>query len=295
VLVPILVAIVLVQLVLGFVADYKSQALLGAALVVLTRLLVDGKLPKLWILAAAALIGVVFPVLQANRAMRFDYHLNHAQAAQEIGKTLDRALASKEKATEGPKRMDTFFERMSLKGSVEVIVGKTGKEVAFQQGATLLPLVAVFVPRLLWPDKPSVETGRLVTSEFALSRSANLYTSPSHLGELYWNFGWPGAVFGLFIIGLLLGAVGVRSELSAAVTLTRVMVVMVTLQQLIMSFESSVAAPYAVWIRSLVGIGVLHLLFAKNLIPSISGGGGVPQAQGETDTGTHPPFSNLMR
>jgi hypothetical protein len=294
-LVPVLTGIVLVQLVMGFVADYKSQALLGAALVVLTRLLVDGKLPKVWVAGTVVMIAVVFPILQANRAMRFDYHLNHAQAAEEIGKTLERALATQEKATEGPNRQATFFERMSLKGSVELIVTKTGKEVAYQGGYTLMPLVAVFIPKIIWPNKPSVETGRLVTSEFNLSRSANLYTSPSHLGELYWNFGWPGAVIGLFLIGVLLGQVGVRSDLSSAVTLTRVMIVMVTLQQLIMSFESTFAAPYAVWIRSLVGIGLLHLMFAHR--PMAAPAPGENSAAG-SPVSAQPlplPFENLMR
>jgi hypothetical protein len=296
ILVPVLTAIVLVQLVLGFIADYKSQALLGAALIVLTRLLVDGKLPKMWVAGAVLMVAIVFPVLQANRALRNNYHVNHAQAVQELGRTLDRALETKEKANEGPTKQATFFERMSLKGSVEVIVTKTGRTVAYQDGHTLLPLVAVFVPKVIWPDKPSVETGRLVTSEFNLSRSANLYTSPSHLGEIYWNFGWTGAVIGLFLIGLLLGLVGVRSDLSSKVTLTRVMIVMATLQQLIMSFESSVAAPYAVWIRSVVGIGLLHLMFARSQGPKA-----LPEdASTAVDPGRMQPvaplpFENLMR
>jgi hypothetical protein len=295
ILVPVLTGIVLIQLVLGFVADYKSQALLGAALVVLTRLLVDGKLPKVWVAGTVVMIAVVFPILQANRAMRFDYHLNHAQAAQEIGKTLERALATKDKATEGQSKQATFFDRMSLKGSVELIVTKTGTEVAYQGGYTLMPLVAVFIPKIIWPNKPSVETGRLVTSEFNLSRSANLYTSPSHLGELYWNFGWAGAVLGLFAIGLVLGLVGVRSELASAVTLTRVMIVMVTLQQLIMSFESTFAAPYAVWIRSLVGIGLLHLMFARRPMPGTAPGG-IPAKNPPAGVQLVPgPFENLMR
>jgi hypothetical protein len=291
-LVPVLTGIVLVQLVLGFVADYKSQALVGAALLVLTRLLVDGRLPKAWIAGAVVMVAVVYPVLTANRAVRFEYHLNHAQAAQEVGKTLERALATKEKTEDGPNRQATFFERMSLKGSVETIVTRTGHDVAYQGGYTLMPLVAVFVPRVIWRDKPSVETGRLVTSEFNLSRSANLYTSPSHLGELYWNFGWPGAVIGLFLVGALLGLVGARSELSSAVTLTRVLIVMVTLQQLIMSFESTFAAPYAVWIRSVVGIGLLHLMFARPREAPGPVARAVDPGRGQT---VPLPFENLMR
>lgn len=258
-----LAAIVLVQLALGFIGDYKSEALKGAVLIVLTRLLVEGRVPKVWVIASAVFIAIVFPVLQANRAVRYEYNLNHAQAAQEIGKTISRALEMRQVTTSGPDRAQTFFERMSLKGSVDLIVTHTGHDVAFRNGYTLLPLLAVFIPRIAWPDKPSIEVGRLVTKDFSIGESSNLYTSPSHLGELYWNFGWPGVILGMAAIGLLLGIVGAASDLSAAVTLTRVLVVMVTLQQLMISFESTFAAPYAVWIRSMVALGIAHAIMVR--------------------------------
>jgi hypothetical protein len=73
------------------------------------------------------------------------------------------------------------------------------------------------------------------------------------------------------------------------------MIVMVTLQQLIMSFESTFAAPYAVWIRSLVGIGLLHLMFAHR--PMAAPAPGENSAAG-SPVSAQPlplPFENLMR
>lgn len=259
-----LIVIVLTQLLLGFVADGKSEALMGAVLIVLTRVLVTGRLPIPWLVAGMALIAIVFPVLQANREVRNQYSLNHSQAAQQIGKTLHRALEMKSVTQSGPERAQSFAERLTLKGSVELIVARTGHDVAYRDGYTLLPLVSAFVPRIVWPDKPDIETGRLVTRDFNTGDAENLYTSPSHLGELYWNFGWPGVLLGMSMIGLILGIVGAGSELSTAATLTRVLIVMLTLQQLIMNFESSLAAPYTVWIRSLVALGLVHLLLSRS-------------------------------
>jgi hypothetical protein len=42
----------------------------------------------------------------------------------------------------------------------------------------------------------------------------------------------------------------------------------VTIKQLIWGFEGEVAAIYVVWLRSLAGIGVLHLLFARVRVPA---------------------------
>jgi hypothetical protein len=41
-----------------------------------------------------------------------------------------------------------------------------------------------------------------------------------------------------------------------------------TIKQLIWGFEGEIAAIYVVWLRSLAGIGVLHLLFARVRVPA---------------------------
>jgi hypothetical protein len=144
-----------------------------------------------------------------------------------------------------------------------MIVSRTGQSVPFQNGYTLSPLLTVFVPRILWPNKPDVPTGRLVNKAFHVSDQAETNISPSHLGELYWNFGWPGVVIGMTCIGLLLGFLGARYDLSQAVTLTRVLILIATVKVLIMGFESVIAVQYSVWLRSMLAIGILHVLFAK--------------------------------
>ena len=96
------------------------------------------------------------------------------------------------------------------------------------------------------------------------------YISPSHLGELYWNYGWTGAVLGMLIIGMLLGFLGARFSLSDRVTLARIMVVIATIRLIILGFESSVAAQYVLWIRSMLAIGVLHFLFARQQVGAAS-------------------------
>jgi hypothetical protein len=103
----------------------------------------------------------------------------------------------------------------------------------------------------------------MMNKDFHVSEGANTYISPSHLGELYWNFGWPGVTVGMSMIGALFGFLGARFDLSRAVTITRVLVIVVTVREVILSSEGEIATHYVVWLRSLLGIGLLHWAFAR--------------------------------
>jgi hypothetical protein len=292
---PLIVGVVLVQLAIGFVIDVKGEALIGAVLVVLTRLLVSGRIPKTWILVFVAFIAVAFPALQANRILRNRMRLDHVAVAQNLVGAVKEAFAHGEEVSSGDSRAQTVFERTTLKGMVEMIVTRTGKDVKYQRGYTLTPIYAAFIPKILWPDKPDIPTGQLVNSEFQVLNAAYAFTyiSPSHLGELYWNFGWPGALGGMLIIGLLLGLVGAQVDMTQSISLTRLMIAVVTIRLLILGFESTVATQYVVWIRSLAAIGFLHLVLARSVAgPQGVGAGATPEAVREPALIR---FPNLLR
>jgi hypothetical protein len=59
-----------------------------------------------------------------------------------------------------------------------------------------------FVPRLLWPGKPRFETGQWVTSHFGPGPEIESSTGATWIGEFYYNFGWPGVVLGMFVLGI---------------------------------------------------------------------------------------------
>jgi hypothetical protein len=205
-----------------------------------------------------------------------------------------KAIATTGKANSGADRAQTFLERMTLKGSVEMIVAHTGADVPYQGGHTLVPLLGVFIPRLIWPEKPDVPTGRVVNRVFGVSEQEETYISPSHLGELYWNFGWPGVVLGMSIIGLLFGYVGRRCDLSHGANLTRILILVATIQLLVLGFESAIVPQYSVWLRSLLAIGLLHWGFARSTNTSPEASSLSPRTL-PIPRPTAPPFQNLMR
>jgi len=263
-LLPILVFVVVFQLFYGFVVDIKGEAMIGVVLVLLTKVFVHARVPKAWLTVGVVFVVVAFPVFQAHRVISGARHIDHAETAQNLGRSISLALeASTKESTARRRQSQNFFERASLKASVQVIVTKTGDGVEFQQGNTLTPLLATFIPKILWRDKPDLAVGQLMNSEFHISEFRDTYISPSHLGELYWNFGWLGVLLGMPVIGFVFGTVGARSNLADRVSLTRLMIMVVTIRYIVMGFEGSIAVSYVVWLRSLAGIGLLHLLMER--------------------------------
>ena len=305
---PIVIAVILVQFTLGFVDDGKGEALSGVALFIITKFLVDGRIPKAWLVAGIAVVALAYPLLQANRAVRHARELSHDAAAADLAGAFMQALAatkSEDSSSGRPaEHRESVFERASMKDTVEVMFAKLGHGVEFRHGETLEPLLTFFIPRSLWPDKPSVQLGLLVTKEFfPENQSIDVNLSDSQLGELYWNFGWIGIVVGMLCIGFILGLVGHACDLSGSVTLTRVLVLGVTIQLIVIGFESSIATQYSEWLRMMIAIGALHLLFAHKRVDASAAtssatrfaGAAPPTADGPARRALVPRYPNFIR
>ena len=262
-------AVVVLQISIGFLADSKETAMRAGLIAIIVLTLVRGRLPRAWLGAAALFVLFAFPVFQAYRAeVSGARGYTNEKAAANLGKVLKIAIASSDKVTEGvggkQYRAQSFIERTSMKSSIEIVAERAGKDVRFQAGDTIVPMFAAFIPRIIWPDKPDAAAGQVFNQEFGISQYRDVYISPSHLGELYWNFGWPGVLLGMLAIGALLGWIGGRCDLSEHATVTRLLVVAVTIYSLVVRFEGSIAVEYTVWIRSLAAVGILHLVFARS-------------------------------
>lgn len=258
----ILLFTIFVQVLFGFVIDIKGMALSGGSLVIATIIFADGRLPKVWIAGTAIFVFLAFPVFQAYRAVVTGNGVARTQVLDNLGQTLDLVLAAKDRVNNGRERAQTIFERLSMKSSVVMIVNGTANGIPFQHGYTLTPVLAAFVPKILWPSKPDVATGRILNQVFHLADQAEVYISPSHLGDLYWNFGWPGVLVGMTLIGAICGFTA-RFNPAECRTVTRLLVMVVTIELLIHGFESSLAGSYVVWQRTMAAVGLLHLMLAR--------------------------------
>lgn len=63
------------------------------------------------------------------------------------------------------------------------------------------------IPHYLWPNKPTYNEGEQFSVIYAgrtRASGAGLAVAPTLPGNLYVNFGWPGVLVGMFVLGLLL-------------------------------------------------------------------------------------------
>jgi hypothetical protein len=70
-------------------------------------------------------------------------------------------------------------------------------------GDTLSRALVVFIPRLLWPDKP-VTTQVAIEFNLAATGISTSASSPGLFAEAYWNYGWTGVILLTMTLGLLL-------------------------------------------------------------------------------------------
>ena len=262
----VIFGVVAIQTVTGFVTDVKADAMKGALIVVLTKVLVDGRLPVGWLAGGVLFLAFGFPVLQAYRSEVIGQAgMNHIQVVQHLGRALEIAVSATNRVmkSKGETREKNFIERASMKSSVELTVENSGRTSDYQYGRTLVPILGVFVPRLILPGKTDVQAGRVYGAELHASTFSDTYISPSHIGEMYWNFGVPGVVIGMLLLGLLLGFIGCKCDFSECVSVTRLLIFANTAHLLVWGFEATIATNYVVWMRTMAVVGVLYLLLSR--------------------------------
>jgi hypothetical protein len=298
----VILAVVFTQVAVGFVTDIKLQALIGGAIVILTKTLVDNRLPRVWIAGALAFIVIAFPIFQAYRVeVTGARGLNRMQALQELPKVLEIAFSSADKVgngTEGQHRSQTFIERSSSKQNIELLMEHIGVDVPYLYGGSLVAIPMAFVPRLLVPDKEDLAVGQLFTHKI-LKSDADTYISISHLGELYWNFGWGGVFVGMALTGMLLGFLGAKCSLEGGVSMTRLLVLVASVQPLCLGFGGQMPISYVMWLRSIAAVGLLNLVFARRVAPQAHSGDSRALSERTalalSSAAPGPRFSNMMR
>jgi len=265
----LLALLVLAQVVVGWVVDTKEVALAAPLIVILTRTVCVGRLPLRWLVVAAAGVAFIFPIMTAKRIiMTEDLGLTAQAALPRTMELLWRSINEHGAVRSGryAQVSQTFVERSTLKPNVELIVRNVGKTHPYRMGATLEPMLSALTPRILWSDSRPENSAQTFNREFQISEDPDTYISLSHLGEWYWNFGLIGVALGMTLAAAAFALVAVRCEPAAGISLTRVLVVIVTLYEVAARAEGQIEVQYVVWVRSLLFIGLLHLLFARPVL-----------------------------
>lgn len=259
----VMIGVMAINFFVGFIGDSKEIAIQPLVMLIAGMFLLRGRVPKVWLIAACIVVVATYSVFMGYRDVLHASGLSREKALDNISQNLNKALRS---STSGTGRIDNsireFTARVNLKPMVEIIVARTGRTVPYQEGKTLAIVLYTFIPRI-FIDKPDTSIGRLVNKEFRISESPETYISASQLGELYWNFGWPGVIIGMFVIGGILGAVGTLFNLAEKPTVSRLLVVLITIYVLCLRFEGGFGLQYTLWLRYLLIILLAHWIFSK--------------------------------
>ena len=101
------------------------------------------------------------------------------------------------------------LQRASLLMQVAHVLEMTPSQVPFQEGQTYKFMAVTFIPRLIWPEKPSVnDANRFYQVAYGLTTERGLEgvsISVGSLAESYINFGWAGVIGIMLLLGILLG------------------------------------------------------------------------------------------
>ncbi len=115
-----------------------------------------------------------------------------------------------EKAKSGP------IWRLSYPVSAfSMVVEKTPSEVPYWDGESYTPLVYKWIPRFIWPDKPSEQMGQIFGHRYKILRDDDLSTSMNTpiIAESYMNFSYFGTFGVMIIMALVIGNVYFLSNL----------------------------------------------------------------------------------
>lgn len=175
--------------------------------IALTHILVTRRVQMKWVAGGLLTIVLIYPMAQFYRDV---VQRGFSMRAMEVLEDPGRA-ASLMSEYLGHFSLGMYLEegayatskRLSALGIFCVIVRDTPDRVPYQGGWTLSLIPMSYVPRILWPGKPKLAIGQWVTDNYgAGSAGVHSSTGPSWLGELFFNFGYPGLVVGMMIFGV---------------------------------------------------------------------------------------------
>lgn len=261
-LILIVLLMVAAEFALGFVADSKELAIRGLLILIMAKVLIEGSIPWRWVAVGVVLVATTFSIFYAYRFEVLQIRSqSRLEAIENLSNNIEKAMNSKTASKSGG--LESFLGRVSLKPTTELIVARTGIDVSFQNGHTIGLLFNAFVPRLIWPDKPDSSVGQLFNRQFDISDDPDTYISATHLGELYWNFGWGGLIVGMFVIGAVMGIASGAFSQTERRSVTRFLLLVATIYLVLLRFEGGIALQYTMWIRSVGMILLLHLIFGE--------------------------------
>jgi hypothetical protein len=248
---------------LGFFTGSKTAVLVTPLMVVLTVIVYRRRIHARWMLLGVLGIALLYPTsVFVRQVILADNTLSAAAALRDPSRTVSRVSVF----LGGNRPYEYFVEGLEATGArldglgvTSVIVRDTPSRVRFQNGRTLGLFFVAFVPRVLWPEKPEITIGQWITDSYGSGPDIASQTAPTTVGDYYLNFGTPGAIAGMLLLGMILRIIH-ESLLRGRPTAPGLLAAVVILYHLTLRFEGNVATQYAGMVFAVVPILATHLV-----------------------------------
>lgn len=129
---------------------------------------------------------------------------------------------------------------------LDIIIQNVPYVYPYIYGKSFIGLFGLFVPRLIWPEKPYGAGGLYSLTFYKESYLEGTGIPPSLIGEFYWNFGIMGVMIGFFFLGLFLRVLYRKATNNSSVIYKAVY--SITLANLLIWIRDGTDAPTITWI-----------------------------------------------
>jgi hypothetical protein len=203
----VLAVVVPLSMLFNFFTGSKRLFLTPPFMVALAYVVYERRIRLSWVGAAFAILIVLYPVSNFYRSVvQVDNERSVRQFVQNPGavlQTLSGFGKSVEFKTHILAGLQATGRRLDALGVLTAIVEDTPERVPYQGGWTIGYIALSYVPRIIWQNKPAVTIGEWVSQTYGSPYDLQTDVGPTWIGELFFNWGWPGVVMGMFVVGLL--------------------------------------------------------------------------------------------
>jgi hypothetical protein len=188
----------------GLISGVRGTLFQNFLLVALVASLIKRRFQKEWVFIPLAGLFLLFPVVTRYRSLMVTSRGTQIAPTAKIRSVGGQALTEIRQSTEG---VGNWFEqgarqtidRVNMLESVAALLMLRSHADLLQGDERLWMLpIYPFVPRIIWPSKPILDKPGRFTRALGGRESATALTYP---GDLLLDYGVPGLLIGMFILG----------------------------------------------------------------------------------------------
>lgn len=215
----------------NYFTSSKGLFFAPVAVSVIAYIVVKRRIQARWIVAAFIAMSLFYPIGEFQRQVILQKNTRSAAWALkkplEVASRTAKFIGGQEFGNLMLKGVASTLVRFDGLGIATVIVRDCPSRVPYQGGWTIAQIFLSYIPRVAWKDKPQLTSGQWVTDNFAGGPGIISSTGATWIGELWFSFGWPGIVLGMFVMGIFIRLVHEVLFKPGAVMPTQLMAVIV--------------------------------------------------------------------